>query len=315
MKFFSPSPKCQDCIGLAEELQIVRLVLERGYVAIAVTGVDQKSGCWGDHPDVDRVQHVLTEFTTTACPDAFHKDTSPVVYAIGASSGGAMAARLLANGVVEGASVMVMSLSQKLQEKVAHVLSDASTKKSLYLAPMIRDKGTAKKVRQNHEYFLFQQKRLHAKKSLNVVLDETSCEPLPVTTDYLWKRVSGMTKEAASIIVDTLLNDAKHLDPTTRMLTVDPTRSNWRDFVLRKNVDEHGKQYIPKSLSQVKELKSKSVGLKQGNADMLLWDAFDLTPGRSTIAKALHRAWAFHEYCSESVPMALDLFEQGTAGV
>ena len=34
-----------------------------------------------------------------------------------------------------------------------------------------------------------------------------------------------------------------------------------------------------------------------------------LGPGVSPLAKALHRAWAFHEYCSGVIDPALDFFE------
>jgi len=44
-KFFSPSPSgCPQCVGLAEELWIVRLVQERDYAAVAVTCSDSNSG-------------------------------------------------------------------------------------------------------------------------------------------------------------------------------------------------------------------------------------------------------------------------------
>jgi hypothetical protein len=42
----------------------------------------------------------------------------------------------------------------------------------------------------------------------------------------------------------------------------------------------------------------------------MLWNAFDLTTGVSPLAKALHRAWAYHEHCSEAVHPAIALFEK-----
>ena len=44
-------------------------------------------------------------------------------------------------------------------------------------------------------------------------------------------------------------------------------------------------------------------------SSMVLWETFDLTPGISPLAKALHRAWAMHEYCSETVNHSLNFFE------
>jgi hypothetical protein len=303
-KFFSPSPGCRDCVGLSEELEIVRRLLRRGYVALAVTGYDRRGGCWGDPPDGNRIQHALHRFITETHPELF-EDGIPPVFAIGASSGGAMAARLLAKDLVDGALVMVMSLSQNLQETLAGLSS--KTKKSLYLAPMTRDQGTAKKVRANHAFLT--QRHDNA---LTVVLDETSCRPLPVTADYLWNRVPGMTKDAAAVIVDVLMNEANHLDPATNMLMVDPTTSNWREFVLAKNFDENRRPFMPESLRKAIQNRSNERNdIKKNDPDSLLWNTFDLTPGKSPLAKALHRAWAFHEYCSESVPLALDLFQKG----
>mmetsp|Transcript_9638 Transcript_9638/g.19947 ORF Transcript_9638/g.19947 Transcript_9638/m.19947 type:complete len:127 (+) Transcript_9638:3-383(+) len=108
-----------------------------------------------------------------------------------------------------------------------------------------------------------------------------------------------MTKDAANIIV-TLLLDHNHLDPNTLKLIVDPTRSKWRDFFLKNDK-------LPKPASL--QLSQGNKIIHDPNNNMMLWDTFDLTPGISPLAKALHRAWAMHEYCSEIVELALDFFE------
>mmetsp|Transcript_13835 Transcript_13835/g.29079 ORF Transcript_13835/g.29079 Transcript_13835/m.29079 type:complete len:316 (-) Transcript_13835:301-1248(-) len=62
LKFFSPSPDgCPSCVGLSEELRIARIVLERGYVALAVTS-GSGGGCWGGTTDSMRIQHAVNEF-------------------------------------------------------------------------------------------------------------------------------------------------------------------------------------------------------------------------------------------------------------
>ncbi|KAG7351865.1 hypothetical protein IV203_007913 [Nitzschia inconspicua] len=302
-KFFSPTQNCAKCVGLSEELQMSRWVLEQGYIALAVTSYDRKSGCWGNVNDTRRIRKALHEFIHTTHPELFKgNNAQPKIIAVGASSGGAMAGRLLAAGMVDAALVMVMGLPQKLLETLLEKQRDpTATMKHLYLAPMVKDEGTAKTCRSNYQ-FLSQHIQQHPTTKLQVMLDETSCQPLPVTTEYLWSRVPGMTKEAAQILVDTLV-EAQHVDPTTKLLVLDPTQSLWRDVVTAKN------QNIPASLLQTENWNQKNA-VPIPSQTQLLWERFDLTPGRSPLAKALHRAWAFHEYCSESLAPAFQLFEQ-----
>ena len=103
-------------------------------------------------------------------------------------------------------------------------------------------------------------------------------------------------------------------------MIVDPTKSNWRDLLLQQQQQDattkDGMVTIPQSLQQqqqqplvfAKKLSTTTTTTKSNN--VLLWGTFDLTPGMSPLAKALHRAWAMHEYCSESISPALDFFEQ-----
>ena len=306
-KFFAPSSTCPDCVGLSEEMRLARLVLERDYAAVAVTA-SSKGGCWGGIKDIEAIKTVLGEFRAHwlrhTRRDTLEIDDPPTVYALGASSGGTMAAELVAEGVAESATVMVMGLGDKVLDRISS-LSPVPGRK-LYLAPMTRDKGTAKRVRDNFEHW--NEKATETKHEL--LVDKVSCLPIPVTADYLWNRVPGMTLEAAQTIVRILL-DHEHLDPSTRKLIVNPTTSNWRDFFLKVELP------MPKTLrlsqQQQKEknefYKSYVDNFLQNKKSMVLWETFDLTPGISPLAKALHRAWAMHEYCSETVDHSLSFFE------
>jgi len=376
LKFFSPSPDgCPSCVGLSEELRIARIVLERGYVALAVTS-GSGGGCWGGTTDSMRIQHAVNEFlrrhqstvlatsTSTATTTTTTTTTAPpvTVYAIGASSGGAMAAALVADKIARSAAVMVMGLRDRLLDRLMVADADAETttttaplRNKLYLAPMNRDKGTAKRARKNYQYVTEQQHHPlestttdnnkhnnNGSGNLEIVLDETSCVPLPVTPDYLWNRVPGMTLEAAGIVVDVLVQRG-HLDAGTHLLRIDPTKSNWRDYLLgqtqtppegvgggnHKHDSEQEQQHKHDSERRPPPVPASLLLLQQRNGNdndndidavrqqppqtppppMLLWGTFDLTPGLSPLAKALHRAWAFHEYCSEAVGPALDFFE------
>lgn len=297
-KFFAPSSSCPDCIGLSEEMRLARIVLERGYAAVAVTA-GSEGGCWGGDKDIKAIQTALEGFRghweTQNKPQ--HLEIKPTVYALGASSGGSIAAKLVADGVAESAAVMVMSLRNPLLDKI---LALPGINK-LYLAPMTRDKGTAKRVRENEVYW--KSKQQPGDNQHELIVDEISCLPLAVTTDYLWNRVPGMTQEAAQTIVKVLL-EHKHLDPNTMKLIVDPTRSKWRDFFLKDKTLQ-----MPNTLQLSQRESKQKIPKDDPNNSMMLWGTFDLTPGISPLAKALHRAWAMHEYCSEIVNLSLDYFE------
>lgn len=144
----------------------------------------------------------------------------------------------------------------------------------VYLAPMPRDIKMSAGARRDYQ----EMKRINAK--VPVVFDNTTCVALSVTSEYLFQRVPGMTKTMANAIVDELIR-AKHLDPITGLLIKDPTISDWR------------------------------IILQNGCGSSCLENQV-LEPGKSPLAKALHRAWAFHEYCSEVVDKALDFFQQTT---
>lgn len=182
-----------------------------------------------------------------------------------------MAANLAVEGLADAALVMVMGLRPRLQEK----LSQTSKIIPLYLAPMPRDRHTCKRVEENYQ----------ALKD-KAILDESSCVPLPLTVDYLVSRVVGLTRGDASTIVSAL-KQAHHLREDDSMFERDPTQSNWREILLM--VDH---------------------SLASESTPNLLWGHLVLTRGQSPLAKALHRAWAFHEYCSEAVHPALDYFER-----
>jgi hypothetical protein len=370
-KFFSPSILCPQCIGLAEELELVRRVLEKNYIALAVSCNDvSRSGCWSPEVDVERVLYSIQQFlqhsqqrqqsilfTTTTTTT-----THIPIFAIGASSGGYMAARLLLpqkdnnntnedgpfyndsiHVSIDAALIMVMGLSQSIQNRLKNVIIEQPSTstdpnsnsnsnptkgkrggKRIYFAPMIKDTRTTQIVRNNVQALRSIATSTTSLPVNNVILDETSCQPLPVNVDYLWNKVVGMTKEAAQIIVSTL-RQAGHIHTTTGLLIVDPTQSNWRQIVLA-TVKDHP---IPESLKQTKSSSSfisspssqqqqqhysnsstfTSTSTTSTVSQFLLWGIFDLTPGRSPLAKALHRAWAYHEYCSEAVDRALDWFE------
>eukprot|EP00980_Cylindrotheca_fusiformis_P012768 scaffold3120_cov73-Cylindrotheca_fusiformis.AAC.4 len=277
LKFFSPSKEtCPDCVGLSEELRIVRLLIREGYTPVAITCLNRKSGCWSN-ADIPRVKHVLSQqpFST------YTTNTTRVVYAMGASSGGAFVAQLVVEHLVQAGLIMVMGLGPQIVTK----LKALEMKPILYLAPMPRDKGTTYRASQNYNELM---KDHNANVTTTIFLDTTRCKALPVTVAYLVQRVPGMTPEVASNLIQ-ILQREQHIDASTKMLLVDPTRSNWRDLLLVAANDNNNN--------------SSSNSTHYAGR-------FALKPGYSPLAKALHRAWAFHEYCSEVVVPALRFFEE-----
>ena len=267
-KFFSPSQTCINCVGLSEELRIVRLVIEEGYTPIAISSINRVRGCWSMKQDMPRIESVLKYWREEEIQQYDHVVNNNNIFAIGASSGGAFAAELLTRDVVQGALVMVMSLSNNVMQKMKR----KQTQKPIYLAPMPRDANTMQHVIQNY-------KECDSIMKEYIVLDKSSCASLPVTIEYLIQRVPGMTVQMGNELIQQL-KQATHIDTISNMLIVDPTKSKWRDIITSTT-------------------KNKTHWM----------DIFDLTPGYSPLAKALHRAWAFHEYCSEVVVPALRFFE------
>lgn len=129
---------CPNCVGLSEELRIVRLVIESGYIPIAISSIDCKSGCWSAARDVVQIEAVLkhssiTQFIKMTRSEDGSNITQCII-AIGASSGGAFAAELGSRDIVDSALIMVMSLSNGGVTKLL-----TNSPKSIYLAPMPRD--------------------------------------------------------------------------------------------------------------------------------------------------------------------------------
>ena len=116
------------------------------------------------------------------------------------------------------------------------------------------------------------------------VVDKETCQSRPVDASYLNERVPGLTMVQAQAIVNDLV-ESGHIDRITGHMAIDPTgESNWRE-VLQSNCGTQG-----------------------------CIENQPLEHGQSALAKALNRAWAFHEYCSEVTIKALQYFEKELGG-
>ena len=267
LKFFSPSPDCENCIGLSEELRIARILLAQGTMGVvAVTSQDRSSGCWNANADLPHIQDVLNQYQNLIPTTTVGK-----VLAFGASSGGRFAAQLAARQMVDAAFVGVMSVGG--EDNVIPKWEALPQKPPIYLAPMPKDPGTLKACQNDFNAMNF---------NGPVVLDDKTCAAFPVDATYLNHRVPHMKLDKATMII-TALQASGHMDDFG-MLIKDPTQSDWRKVLQN-----------------------------QCGASGCLQDQ-PLGPGVSPLAKALHRAWAFHEYCSEATVKALQFFQQELGG-
>jgi len=74
---------CEKCLGLPAERSIVKTLINRNYVAVAITSKNKQTKCWGDE-DVSRVAGVVEHIYR-----ALNSNTEEIpLYVLGASSGG-----------------------------------------------------------------------------------------------------------------------------------------------------------------------------------------------------------------------------------
>ena len=206
-----------------------------------------------------------------------NQNNIPVV-AFGASSGGHFAAKLAIRKVVDAAMVGVMSLGPDLVDQ--WVQMEEGKKPPIYFAPMPKDTDTLTKVEANY------QTMKDSGGGGPVLLDKETCQARPLDASYLNDRVEGLTMWQAQAIVNSL-TEAGHIDPVTGLLVHDPTtdpstggRENWKDTLQRTCAKE---------------------GCLENQS---------LAVGASPLVKAMNRAWAFHDYCSEVTLKALTFFDK-----
>ena len=75
------------------------------------------NGCWSNK-DIPRIQSVLNYWSE----HRYQQYPKHPVYAIGASSGGSFASQLLVNNIVDGALVMIMSLTNNVVKRLKEAL-------------------------------------------------------------------------------------------------------------------------------------------------------------------------------------------------
>lgn len=107
------------------------------------------------------------------------------------------------------------------------------------------------------------------------------CAPRAVDAAYLGDRL-GVAPAALEGAV-AALGAAGHLDERG-FLARDPTRSDWRNVLAAAD----------------------ATGRSDEGRYCVAAKCLPLKAGRSSLAKALHVAWAFHEYCADALPAQID---------
>jgi len=286
-KFFVPSPGCPNCVGLSEEVLVAKAFLNSGIAVIALTSQDRKSGCWSFKNDGQIAMDVLVEYEkkiTTLLLASLSSDKRPqdqdhlnqrpfhsllrLVY--GASSGGAFAEQLVSAAATTTKLKTAGNVSFHLDGVFSQVPPPnhhpISVTVPIAVTTMTRDKRSTESASMAVKRWADQEKTGISPSKYRHDL----CNPLMVTDTMLSNRVPNLFNDThrAKKIVEALQQHG-HIDVQGNLLR-DPTRSNWRDAI---------------------------TGLHLG---------LELKAGRSPLAKALHRAWAFHEYCSDVIVEQLD---------
>lgn len=209
--FWPPSATCADCLGLPEEVLIRRAALRRAMVVVAVSSADRRSGCWDVRGAADSralpkiVEAVLRREGLTELP----------VYALGASSGGAMALLLPREmPALRGVIAHIMAVPPSMLE-----LPPGHRFPPALFVHMPRDERTAQGVAAD----------LAALRAAGAAAEELCIRARPLTPQFLaFHAPASFSGENGSAVVDAL-REGGFLDADSLLLQ-DPRRTAdaWR---------------------------------------------------------------------------------------
>jgi hypothetical protein len=202
--WFPQSPACPDCIGLPEEMAIVKLALETLQImVVAMSSLDRtgfKCWSWHDAPDVAKV--LLAVKVYFGLP----------LLAFGASSGGGFVSSILPREIEEQAAA-----GGALKGYISQISADprACDLPAVFIT-MNRDEVTDQSAQDLVATF-------HKKK---IPARHIRLASLPLTQDFFSERIDKVDQDLSKQMVDDLRH-AKMLN-SDGMLLEDPRRSDWR---------------------------------------------------------------------------------------
>ena len=203
--FWHASAVCNKCLGLPEEVRIVKAALAANFAVIAVTSIDRDSGCWTFEADAPRVRDAIAAFRTAAgLPGSL-----PIV-ALGASSGGAFALQL-------PAVVPCMAVVSQIMAIPPNMLP--ATMPPTLFVHMPRDQRTASYVH----------KDVRKLRQAGVAAHELQVHAQRPSKEFFLERIERLTPAAAASL-HAALDKAGLLDKHG-FLRDDPRRSDWRGAI------------------------------------------------------------------------------------
>lgn len=253
--FFPKSASCQSCLGLPEELHIVRKCLARGLSTIAVSSTNRQRKCWQtnrtspDGPDYDRVESALK---AAAEHGTFQRDQP--LFAVGASSGGHFATSLKARYPQLIASNSIVAPSATTSQS-SH---SSSMHPQVFTHMAVRDSRTAYQVGQ--DIMKIESAKFAA---LSLVV-----QPIPITKEFLSSAFlnSGFPQWDDILVQDVHkgLTDGELLDSSGH-LGEDPRSSNWRSVV--KHLADRMNDSLVADKSPLSEELNRAWGAHEMTAD------------------------------------------------
>lgn len=268
--YFPAGQGCADCVGLPEELRMVRLALSRKFTAVAISSTGGLAAtastkpaekCWmtnvdnASGPDYDRVKSTLDYLKE----HQLYNDDIPL-FAVGTSSGGRFATSLAPRFPIAALNTMI---SPSALSSRSGSSSGLAPPPHAFTHMKVRDSGTAGAVEKDMS-FLQQQ---------GVPVVQFTIAPHPVTADWLLKSLPNWDDKLAQDVVSALAS--KNVIGSDGHVVKDPRRSDWRSAVTHLKTRMHDS--LENNLSPLEEL--------------------------------LYRAYAQHEITSDHFSDVLDFFQ------
>ncbi|BDA47549.1 hypothetical protein COCOBI_10-3970 [Coccomyxa sp. Obi] len=221
-------PACVTCIGLPEEMAISRAALARSFDVLALTPKEQAYRCWDTEWPTrsEDVPRVIAVWDDLEARDYGYKGLPK--YALGVSSGGAMALVLAQFFPLQGISSQIMGIRPSLLTlpKNRTTMNGRPWRyPPTFFVYMARDVAMA-------EWISLDADKL---KSQGVYVKKVSVLPRPITPTFFSDRMASLDNATSAAIYHAL--QGAHMLDLQDMLVQDPRPSapRWRQ-VLQENV-------------------------------------------------------------------------------
>ena len=206
--FWGKSSNCLSCVGLPEERKMVDLALHSNYFVFAISS---NGRCWDLEYDPERIEVVVSNIRRT------HSLENMPLFAIGASSGGAMVSRLpLFMPNVAAVTIQISTTPANA------LLRKSSYPPSLWIC-MEKDLHTLASVR----------KTTHVLKTRGHVADVIVAPSLRINPHFFSTRIPNFSPEDPHAVSEQIYSRFKNagLLDENGFLVEDPRGTNWRDYL------------------------------------------------------------------------------------